>query len=341
MAFLSGAIALGRTPRLLFDPHPGLGLPQSTWRRVEALRQWHAARRFTPETREARSLWVVASLAQNGAAATRARRPYGCWIGTTIRSEWTGRAAGLPFARRSAAAVSIPGLAIIERRVLENARAVYATSPKTRAELAAAASLDEEAVGIIQIPVDTIRFRPAADADWLEAANQPVLVFIGRADDPRKNVPVLLAAFARIRSELPRARLLLVGRPPSVALPKGVEAVGEVPDPAAELQRAAVFILPSRQEGFGIAAAEALATGLPVVTTPSGGPEDLVRRSGGGLVTGGFDAASLADAVLSLLGEPESLAEMRRRGREHVVREHAPAVFHKELRVALEAVDAA
>ena len=43
----------------------------------------------------------------------------------------------------------------------------------------------------------------------------------------------------------------------------------------------------------------------------------------------------------SLLGEPESLAEMRRRGREHVVREHAPAVFQKELRVALEAVDAA
>lgn len=340
-AFLYEVTALGRTPRFLFDAHPGLGSPRFTWRRVEALRQVDAARRLAFDARTARSLWVVGSLAQNGGAAVRAQRPYGCWIGTTIRSEWAGRARGLSPGRRSAAALSVPVLAKIEQRVLQHAHRLYATSPTSRSDLAAAAGLDEDAVGIIHIPIDVEGFRPAADEDWLEAVNDPVLVFLGRADDPRKNVPLLLGAFARIRAKLPQARLLLVGRPPATALPAGVEATGEVADPAAELRRAGVFVSPSWQEGFGIAVAEALATGLPVITTPSGGPEDLVRRSGGGLVTEGFDETSLADALLALLDRPERLAEMRRRGREHVMREHAPSAFREKLRVALEAVDAA
>ena len=340
-AFLSAASQLGRTSRLLFDPHPGLGGPRFTWRRVEALRQAGAARRLASEAAAAGSLWVVGPLAQNGAAAVRADRRYGCWIGTTITSEWAGRARGLPPAHRWAAAASIPALAKIERRVLQRAHRLYATSASSRADLAAAARVDEDAVGIIRIPVDVDRFRPAADADWLDAVSRPVLVFVGRGDDPRKNVPLVLRAFTRIRAKLPRARLLLVGRPPGTALPAGVEVTGQVADAAAELRRGGLFVSPSWQEGFGIAVAEALATGLPVVTTPSGGPEDLVRRSGGGVVTESFHEDDLADEVLALLERPEGLAEMRRLGREHVVREHASAVFREQVRSALEAVDGA
>jgi len=58
-------------------------------------------------------------------------------------------------------------------------------------------------------------------------------------------------------------------------------------------------------------------------------------------VTEGFDETSLADALLALLDRPERLPEMGRRGREHVMREHAPSAFREKLRVALEAVDAA
>jgi glycosyltransferase involved in cell wall biosynthesis len=104
---------------------------------------------------------------------------------------------------------------------------------------------------------------------------------------------------------------------------------------AAQLRRATLFVLPSLQEGFGIAAAEALAAGLPVVTTPSGGPEALVSDSGGGIVLSGFSPEELAEAVRGLLEDPARLAELRRRGREYVVREHSPARFRELLAEAL------
>jgi len=100
----------------------------------------------------------------------------------------------------------------------------------------------------------------------------------------------------------PEARLRLISPTPLGAQLPGVEAVRNAVDVAAELRKAAVFMLPSRQEGFGIVAAEAMACGLPVVTTPSGGPEELVRDSGAGVVT-----KDLATAILQLLGARERL----------------------------------
>jgi glycosyltransferase involved in cell wall biosynthesis len=334
-AFLDAARRLGRDPELLFDPHPGLGDPQVTWRRVEALRQVSVARRLTGPAREARSLWVVASLAQNGAAAPRTGRPYGCWVGTTIRSEWAGRAPGLAPARRAAAAASIGALAALERKVLRGAARLHATSPRSQAEVAAIAGVPVSDVGILPIPVDLDRLQPAPDEDWREAVSQGVLTFVGRADDPRKNVALLLEAFAEVRMSHPEARLRLVGRPPRGPLPPGVEATGEVSDVGAELRRAAIFVLPSRQEGFGIVAAEAMACGLPVVTTPSGGPEDLVLRSGGGQVVSSFAAGELAATLTSLLAAGARLQEMRDRGLGHVRREHAPDRFRELLSAAL------
>jgi glycosyltransferase involved in cell wall biosynthesis len=226
----------------------------------------------------------------------------------------------------------------LERTVVRGAERVYATSPGSRAALAVAVGLAEDEIGILPIPVDVEALVPESDETWLARLEAPVLTFVGRADDPRKNLELLLRALPLIRARLPAVRLRLIGRPP-LELPPGVEALGEVASIAGPLRESSLFVLPSWQEGFGIVAAEALASGVPVVTTPSGGPEHLVSSSGGGRVLSGWDAEELAAAVSELLGDAATLGRMRAAGREHVVREHSPDRFGSLLADALRAVD--
>lgn len=326
-AFMAAARALGRTPEL----HP-VRMP-SQFRPVDSLNQAAAGLRVAPALRGARSVWVVATSASNGWAAVHSGRPYAAWIGTGLMDEWKGRRPGLSRSRRLAIRMNAPILRLFERRVLRRASRVYATSPWSRASVARAAGLDEDEVGILPIPVDVEAFTPAPEEEWRRTLAEPVLAFVGRADDTRKNVRLLLDSLPLV----PEARVLLIGSPPHGPLPDRVEATGVVPAVGPELQRATLFVLPSFQEGFGIAAAEALSAGLPVVTTPCGGPEAMVRDSGAGVVLPGFSAHELAAAVRDLLADPDRLAELRRRGRAYVAREHSTARFRELLAAALDA----
>jgi len=337
-AFLRGARELGREAELLYDTHPTLAGRTLTVDRVEAIRQLRAARRLAPRLDGARSVWVVATLATHGLAAARSGRPYGCWLGTSLEDEWTGRARGLDPLRRLAQRVNAPLLRRLEHEVICGAARVYATSPGSRAALATAAGLTESAIEILPIPVDVETLTPEPDEPWFGRLEAPVLTFVGRADDARKNLPLLRAALPLIRARIPGTRLRLIGRPPG-ELQEGVEALGEIASIAAPLRESSLFVLPSWQEGFGIVAAEALACGVPVVTTPSGGPEHLVRASHGGRVLSGWDAEELADVVSELLGDADTLGRMRVAGREHVVREHSPDRFRSLLADALDALD--
>ncbi len=293
----------------------------SRLRPFDAANQVAAGRRVAPRLRHAHDVWVVATSASNGYGAALSGRPYSAWISTGLEEEWAGRRQGLRASRRLAIRLNAPVLRRLERRVLAGADRVFSISPSSARGVARAGGLDEAAVGVLPVPIDLDRFTPAPEADWQARLRQPVLVFVGRANDPRKNVGLLLDALPL----LPDARLLLVGAPPDGPLPDRVEATGAVQSVVPSLRRGTIFVLPSHQEGFGIVAAEAMAAGLPVVTTPSGGPEALVGDSGGGVVLSGFSAEELAETVRGLLADPVRLAEMRRLGGEYVAREHSPA----------------
>lgn len=322
-AFVDGARALGRNPRIL-----SAGFVPA----IDAFNQLSASVRLANDVRAAESAWVVAAAGSYGGAAAGAGRPYACWIATSLDDEWRARVDRLKPARRIAHAVNAPVLRRLERRVLEQADAVYGISPASRDALASAGRRDD--VGVLPIPVDVERFRPGPDDIWESGLAEPMVVFVGRGDDPRKNAPLLLNAWETTRRELPAAHLTLVGRTPPEPLPPGVSALGEVDDVARVLRRAALFVLPSLQEGFGIVVAEALACGVPVVSTPSGGPEALLRGSGGGEVLQSFDADELASRMSGLLSDLPALRRMRSAGRAYVVEHHSPEAFRRALAAA-------
>jgi glycosyltransferase involved in cell wall biosynthesis len=324
-AFVQAATALGRVPEVHYGRMP------SRFRPVDSANQLATAGLLARRLRDARSVWVVTTAASSGLGAELSGRPYSCWIATGLADEWAGRRPDLPASRRLALRVNGPVLQRMERRVLHGAAQVYGISPWSRASIARAGGLPEDRVGVLPIPVDLEAFAPAADEDWERTLATPVLAFVGRADDPRKNAGLLMDAVRR----LPDVRALLIGSAPAGPLPERVEATGVVPSVAEQLRRASLLVLPSYQEAFGIVAAEALAAGVPVVTTPSGGPESLIEDSGGGVVLSGFSPDELAETVRGLLADPGRLAEMRRRGREYVAREHSQERFRELLADAL------
>jgi glycosyltransferase involved in cell wall biosynthesis len=339
-AFVRAARDLGREPEVLFVPHPTLrpDTPGSLLDRIETLRIVRGSRALVQQIREAHDVWVVATVASHGFAAARSGRPYACWLATSLTSENRGRAPGLRLSRRAALHVNAPLLRRLEREVLTQATALYAISDSSRLDIAAAADIGPDGVGVIPIPVDVDSFVPEDDERWLARLERPVIAFVGRADDPRKNVELLLEALPAILAAIPSATVRLIGQPPERPVPLGVEVVGVVDSVATVLRESSLLVLPSRQEGFGIVAAEALACGVPVVTTPSGGPEELVHASSGGIVLLSFDADELSATVVGLLHDRSALVAMRAAGHAYVSRRHTTLRTAAALRSAFEAV---
>jgi glycosyltransferase involved in cell wall biosynthesis len=101
-----------------------------------------------------------------------------------------------------------------------------------------------------------------------------------------------------------------------------------------------ILVLSSRQEGFGIVVSEAMHAGLPVVSTRCGGPEQVVRQSGGGILVD-HTAAAFVDAIRILAGDPTLLAAMGARGRDYAQRELSAERFAKRVADELKLLRAA
>lgn len=348
--FVTSARALGRKVELIYLEHPSLSQRplvaeltgegfRSRYGRMDALNQVVGGSELVERLRAAESIWLVATTASYGAAALRAGRPFGAWIGSGFRAETEARLPFLPASRRVALRVNRPALERVERSVVRSAEPLRAVSRATARDLGA--SSGRSAIQVLPIPVDTTLFTPSGDEEWLGRLRSPHLLFVGRARDPRKNLAMLLEAFSRVRKTIPSARLVLAGEPPAFAPPPGVDVLGAVDDLPAVLRRSSLLALPSLQEGFGIVVAEALAAGVPVVSTPSGGPEGILSESGGGIVTRTFAPGEFALTAIRLLRNERLAVELRRRARAYAEAELSLSVFRGRLAAVLEEVGVA
>jgi phosphatidylinositol alpha-mannosyltransferase len=153
----------------------------------------------------------------------------------------------------------------------------------------------------------------------------PTLLCAASFTDPRKRVPLLLEAFAELRSSVPEARLVLADNPdPSIAgarpeLPAGAEwADLHAPGALAEAYTSAwATVLPSEHEAQGMVVLESLACGTPVVAARSGAPPEILGDSGEiGLLFEPGDRAGLAGALrggLDLGAAPQTAGACRSR----------------------------
>jgi glycosyltransferase involved in cell wall biosynthesis len=129
-----------------------------------------------------------------------------------------------------------------------------------------------------------------------------------------KAFDVLLEAWAKVSSEVPDARLTILGGGASgtwkaLAVSLGcadtVHFEGSVSDPGMYYQRAALFVLPSRIEGMSNALLEAVAWGMPVVVSRIPGNEAVVEEGVSGRFVPVGDANALAESIIHLLRHPD------------------------------------
>jgi glycosyltransferase involved in cell wall biosynthesis len=147
------------------------------------------------------------------------------------------------------------------------------------------------------------------------------VLFVGKGDFQRKGGEVLLAAFSRVRSRLPSARLTIVGPPPAEAR-EAVRWAGRVKDRAtirACYENASVFALPSLCEAFGLAFLEAMAFALPCIGTNRDAMPEIIEDGRTGFLVDPGDEVVLADRLVQLLEDRQMAARMGRAGYERVM----------------------
>lgn len=275
------------------------------------LRQWSCIPSIVRRCREAHVLIGVGGSASTLLPLAVQKRPYACWVATSLEDELRGQAGG---GGRAATRILNSGLRLryalwLERRVLRGAAAILVTSLHTKEMLG---TMYPEVVGRLQVVMPQLRL-PAVRS----GAGKPrekVVLSVGRLTDPRKNIPLLLAAFARVTDAYPEWTLALAGSEPNATLREISETLGTsgrtrwLGRVSSQRLRelygmAGVFVLPSLQEGLGIVLLEAMASGLPVVATRCGGPEEVIRDDETGVLIDSGDVYALAASLGALLGD--------------------------------------
>ena len=238
------------------------------------------------------------------------------------------------------------------RRVLRDTPALLIGSPSFRAEVAARHRVPAERFTVIPGATDTDSFRPLPGRRPGTVADPPVLLYHGRID-VRKGVLDLLEAVRLLRSEGRRLRLLVSGTGPDLArltsrarrsdLAGSVEVLGPTGyhDAPAVYRRGDVFVSPTWAEGFSNTLLEAMASGLPVVSTDTVGVVDCVRDGVNGLLVPPRDAGALAGAVARVLDDAPLRHRLAERALRQVVSEWSWPVAAARIGAVYEEVCAA
>jgi glycosyltransferase involved in cell wall biosynthesis len=211
-----------------------------------------------------------------------------------------------------------PGFALGDRAIATFAHAHIAISRGLARYLEEVEGFDGASFEIVHYGIEPNGAPRPYDGD------QPRLLCVGRLI-PIKGHIVLLRAFAEARRQIPDLRLDIAGRGPLEpalrALAKELEVddairfLGYVAPVQRAIEDAAIVVVPSMGEGFGMVALEAMERARPVIAAEIGGLGELVEEGVTGLLVPPGEADPLARAIVQLAGELPRAAEMGEAGR--------------------------
>lgn len=243
----------------------------------------------------------------------------------------------------------------MQMRVARQVPRILTVSSSSKRDIVGQYGIRPEQLQVVPIGADHTHFRPRPEVQKVPGR----IMTTASADVPFKGLLPLVEAVAKLRTEVPDAHLVVVGRlraeSPVAAAIERLGLAGAVTfepgvsdDRMVELYaQATVAVVPSLYEGFSLPAVEALACGVPLVATTGGALPEVVGEDGlTGLLVPPGDPGALAIAIRSIMDDPELAARLSEAGRRRVLErftwqacaaataEHYRWVIEEKLRMA-------
>ncbi len=269
---------------------------------------------------------------------------FGKTLVCTVHSTWKGEAEairGEPYMRLNANEKFLVSfnwfLRIFEEGMLHRARKIIAVSNFTKWELTNYYKIPERKIKVIHNGVDINKFKPAEDKRKVKAElgfnpDDIAIVSVGRLY-ARKGLFTLIQSIPAVIKRFPNAKFIISGKGQSdemkkliahaerIGVKNNIIFTGYYPDKKLPklYQAADVFAFSTFYEHHPFAVLEALATGLPVVTTTVGGISETIESGRNGFLVEPFNEKQFADKILYLLEHSGFAAEMGALARKNVV----------------------
>jgi glycosyltransferase involved in cell wall biosynthesis len=223
----------------------------------------------------------------------------------------------------------------VESRLIRRCSVMIAVSEAVGRDVSRRIPSIIERLRVIPNGIDSSRFSALLSTErgeerkrWGLAPDVPVIGYVGRLEEKTKKLTHLIEAFAHLRRSKPEAVLLIVGEGPdrkmldTLFLRRGLSDavlfVGAQKDVEKVYPLMDVYVQPSVSEGFGLSLLEAMASGVPIVATLTGGiPEVVADRETGILVPPGNPLA-MAKAMDDLISDANLARTMGNSGRQRV-----------------------
>jgi glycosyltransferase involved in cell wall biosynthesis len=266
----------------------------------------------------------------------KANIPHLIWCASDVSGDRSDRQKAYGFVRRwFDQNIVTPALLRLQNSVLNGTGQFVAISPFTQQNLQNIISVKDK-VGVLSIPTDTEIFRPPKN-------HQPgwELGFAGRLSDTRKNATLLFDVITNLRQRGKDVSLTVTGEVTDElrreVSRRGIDDIVtftgqlDLDDFVAFYQNLDVLLISSFQEGHAIVGIEAMACGVPVISTRCGGPEAYVNSGENGYLVD-FEVSEMVARVRDICSSHRHRVQLSENARNTAVSRYGHARFENELR---------
>ncbi|MFA5075522.1 MAG: glycosyltransferase [Candidatus Babeliales bacterium] len=258
--------------------------------------------------------WVVSGNPIPAYPLVKLNKKFVMWVASDYLQDRQERIKELSFFRYFLHKLNVCKILNMEREILRKANFIWTLSKYTHKRFEQILGDQRENMFIcnypMQVPEDVLTNKISNIKNNLSKTK--IIIAVGRFNDPRKNIAMLIRVFNRIYRFIPDVKLYVIGSKPKdkdltnfLDFPcfKNIIFTGQISDQ--ELQNyykiADLLLLTSYQEGLGIVGLQALCYGIPVISTDCGGPRDFIVHAKNGYLVEINDDQDMADKALNLL----------------------------------------